>query len=267
MRHNPAMAERREMIIALLEERPYRTVDLASALELASGMHQVCAQLAREGTVTRLPDGSWALPGHQPAAVAPPAATTRRLIDGEAVLAQLRGGPKGCTAMAKALNVGKHAVQNRLDALAAAGAVRSIGQHTGLRWVLADWTPPVVERRPMGRPRTRPQVEKVVELEGDNVDEELAGDVDPDAAIVDEEMSAPVRERLLGEGRSHIYPAGTRQVVVKKLKVAEAPAWWVQFAAPDKRAEFMTAAAARDAEMQKSPGWRSQTKVNQEPRG
>lgn len=141
MRFNPAMAERRETILALLEERPYTTTNLADALELESGMHQVCAQLAREGTIKRLADGRWAHPSHAGTTAPPAAIETRSHIDTEAVLAQLQDGPKGCTAIAAALGVGKKAVQYRLDALAAAGAIASIGRHTGLRWVVKGWQP------------------------------------------------------------------------------------------------------------------------------
>lgn len=142
MRSNPAMAERRETIVALLEERPYSTTDLAEALDLESGMHQVCAQLAREKVIKRLSDGRWAHPTHQGQTAPPADIEARSRVDGEAVLAQLQDGPRGCSAIAAALGVGKRAVQSRLDALAAAGTIRSIGQHTGLRWILAGWQPP-----------------------------------------------------------------------------------------------------------------------------
>lgn len=262
MRDNPAMAERREMIVALLEERPYSTIDLAIALELPSGMHQVCAQLARDGTIKRLVDGRWAHPSPAGDTAPPPPGALRNHIDGDAVLAQLQAGPIGCTAIAKVLGVGKKAVQNRLDVLAAAGAVRSVGQHTGLRWVLASWTaPPPAPPKPIGRPRTRPTVEEVVEL--DDPDDAVDEAADPDAAIVDELLERPRNERL-GEGSHRLYPAGTRQVPVKKLRAAEDPAWWCQHAAVDQRDAFAAAAAKRNAEMcAKSQTWRSQSSVRQ----
>jgi hypothetical protein len=47
-------------------------------------------------------------------------------------------------------------------------------------------------------------------------------------------------------------------------KKPRSESWWVKHAAPEARAEFMAAAAARDAEMRDtSPAWRSQYKPNQ----
>lgn len=150
MRSNPAMAQRRDDILVLLEERPYTTTDLADVLELPSGMHQVCAQLAREGTIKRLTDGRWAHPTH-PGDVAPPAAIeTRTRIDGDAVLQQLRGGPRGCSAIAFALSVSRRAVQNRLESLRAAGAVTTIGIHTKLKWAIPGLALRQADPRPAG---------------------------------------------------------------------------------------------------------------------
>jgi hypothetical protein len=46
-------------------------------------------------------------------------------------------------------------------------------------------------------------------------------------------------------------------------KKPQSESWWAKHAAPGARAEFMAAAAARDAEMRESPAWRSQYKPNQ----
>lgn len=65
-------AERVEMILALLEERPYQTAELAEMLAVHNGIaSMVCQKLARDGRVVRLTDWRWTLPGPTIVARAP----------------------------------------------------------------------------------------------------------------------------------------------------------------------------------------------------
>lgn len=57
----------RDDILALLEERPYASQELADVLEVQSGIHQACQAMARRGLIVRLGStGPWALPGAVP---------------------------------------------------------------------------------------------------------------------------------------------------------------------------------------------------------
>lgn len=55
------LAERDAAIFALLEERPYRTTELAEILTLPPGMHNVLKGLAKTGSIRRTGDDRWAL--------------------------------------------------------------------------------------------------------------------------------------------------------------------------------------------------------------
>lgn len=77
---------RRDTVLALLEEKPYATSELAEILGVESGMHQVLSAMAKTGTIVRLDAAQkWALPGQvTPAAKrvrsAPPATARNEVV-------------------------------------------------------------------------------------------------------------------------------------------------------------------------------------------
>lgn len=227
-----ALAERDQVICALLEERPYSFYELQ---ELVPIDQNVLKGMAVRGLIRHAGDGRWRFvtsPAPVPVAIPP----RKAQLTGDDVLAQLRDGPKRTGELMAALERSKTSVRWHTDRLLEQGAVKIVGHSNRRAWALPSYVGPAPARPPRA-PRapsthvgeggrkcyTRAAVDQALE-DLDDIDAAVQADADAlDLAdAVEDEPPAP-RPRLqkvtLPLRRPHERPPS--------MKVKPDPAWWV----------------------------------------
>jgi hypothetical protein len=254
-------------ILAVLEERPYTAEELAELLEhpvadvllaladLALPRCEKCraAFLLKPGCAGRF--CSRACYQSAPASPRPAGAnrggrrpTVDRAACQVAILAAIANGPEPTSAIVAASGFTRTAVKDELDSLLQAGQIQHLGASRWSTWALSTWSAPATSDDDASEDLDEPL------LEADDAEP----DVDADLTI--EDSPAPIERR---QHERPVYRENTRQAASKKPKGTDEPGWWVKYAAPDARDQFIDAAAARNVEMIKtSPAWKTQTKPN-----
>lgn len=189
---------RREVILALLEERPYSTAQLAIALEVHNGIaSMLCQQLVRAGTIQRLTDWTWALPGGRKGdAWSNARALSRSAVDGLKDLTPAKiirtleqHGPQPVRTLAQLLHVNHWTLRDRLAFLKTQGAVTMVGRGRS-----------TVVQRGMAKVPATPH-------------ERVVGDVDRALAAVRRSAPAPAAVPLPVTGTTRIIDGQEYEVV------------------------------------------------------
>jgi DNA-binding IclR family transcriptional regulator len=135
-------------VLALVEERPMTSGELAELLELpADVVHRCLLAAGRAGTLKRVgTDRAWALPS----VVAPsgaPRSVLRDRVDA-AILDALAAAPLSSEQLIARLPHSKRTIPEQCAALEAAGRIRRVGHGIKTRWVRVDADASVLAQLP-----------------------------------------------------------------------------------------------------------------------
>lgn len=234
----------RDELLALLEEQPYRTDDLAGWLGQPSiAVAHTLRAMQRDGLVKKIGTiQRWAL-------VSFVAVSGRKPLDRSAcqraILSALEGRALALHELVRATNYGRTLVKQELPALLVGGALQQSGRGRSSRWSLPGFEPPAPVRPPDQQPAAA--VDQTLEdLEAD--EHELGDDLAPadDRDLTDEDADAAIAATVTRVGRPR-----------RAVQTDGVVPWWMT---DEAKRDFGAAARTRDAEMRTDKEWAKRTK-------